>query len=167
MKTNKKVGFTLVELIVVITILAILWAIAFVALTSYTADSRNSKRVSDLSSIQSAIIVKIGEGVPLYSSVIPVVSKQVIWLSIAWTWTTEWDYTAGYVKYSTLGMNEKEFRDPKWNEYNIWITYKNYGRYEVSATMEEAWSDRVAKVEWTYFPRKTEVLLIELLLLLL
>jgi type II secretory pathway pseudopilin PulG len=49
----------LVELIVVITILAILGTIAFISLQGYSADARNSKRISDLGTIASAISAKV------------------------------------------------------------------------------------------------------------
>jgi len=48
--TNSQNAFTLVELIVVIVILAILATIAFVAFSSYWASSRDSQRVSDITS---------------------------------------------------------------------------------------------------------------------
>jgi prepilin-type N-terminal cleavage/methylation domain-containing protein len=68
MKSTNK-AFTLVELIVVITILAILGTIAFISLQGYSSDARNSKRISDLGNIQSAITLKGVEGVPLMSFV--------------------------------------------------------------------------------------------------
>lgn len=53
-RLNKK-GFTLVELLVVIAIIAILSVTAYVALGGQTAKARNSRRMSDLSTIQSAL----------------------------------------------------------------------------------------------------------------
>ncbi len=50
-------GFTLVELIVVITILAILGTIGFISLQGYSTQSRDSKRISDLRSIGTAVNV--------------------------------------------------------------------------------------------------------------
>jgi prepilin-type N-terminal cleavage/methylation domain-containing protein len=52
-KTNG--GFTLIELIVVITILAILGTIAFISLQGHSASARNSKRLSDVNSINTAM----------------------------------------------------------------------------------------------------------------
>ena len=48
-------AFTLVELIVVITILAILGTIAFISLQWYSAQSRDAKRVSDISNIKKSL----------------------------------------------------------------------------------------------------------------
>ena len=44
-------GFSLVELIIVITILAILATIAFVSFQNYTSKTRDTKRVTDLKTI--------------------------------------------------------------------------------------------------------------------
>jgi len=54
-------GFTLVELIVVITILAILGTIAFISLQGYSQDARDSKVVSDIRSLASALETKVTE----------------------------------------------------------------------------------------------------------
>jgi prepilin-type N-terminal cleavage/methylation domain-containing protein len=53
-RTHKK-GFSLVELLVVITIMAILSVVAYVALGGQTAKARNSRRMQDLGTIQSAL----------------------------------------------------------------------------------------------------------------
>lgn len=52
---KKAKGFTLVELLVVIAIIAILSVTAYVALGGQTAKARNSRRLSDISTIQSAL----------------------------------------------------------------------------------------------------------------
>jgi prepilin-type N-terminal cleavage/methylation domain-containing protein len=62
-------GFTLVELIVVITILAILGTIAFISLQGYSQDARDSKVVSDVRSITSAVETMVTEGTPIASLV--------------------------------------------------------------------------------------------------
>lgn len=48
-------GFTLIELLIAITIIAVLAAIGFVAYTGVLKSGRDSKRQSDLRSIQSAL----------------------------------------------------------------------------------------------------------------
>ena len=55
-KKIKNKGFTLVELIVVITILAILWTIAFISMQWFAGEARNSTRVSDMSTIERALV---------------------------------------------------------------------------------------------------------------
>ncbi|MFK7779904.1 MAG: type II secretion system protein [Candidatus Gracilibacteria bacterium] len=54
MNKNKQ-AFTLVEMIVVITILAILGTIAFISLQSYSKSSRDSVRISDLSTMKTSL----------------------------------------------------------------------------------------------------------------
>jgi general secretion pathway protein G len=54
--TNRKYrGFSLVELLVVITIIAILSVVAYMAMGGQTIKARDSKRLQDLSTIQSAL----------------------------------------------------------------------------------------------------------------
>ncbi len=53
--TNKKSGFTLLELLVVIAIIAVLISMATVSYSSAQRKSRDSRRKSDLKSIQAAL----------------------------------------------------------------------------------------------------------------
>lgn len=53
--SGEKKGFSLIELLVVITIIAILSVTAFVALGGQTIKAKNSKRLQDLGTIQSAL----------------------------------------------------------------------------------------------------------------
>jgi len=51
----KKAGFTIIELMIVITIIGILSAISVVALNQIRKDSRDSKKITDLERIQTAL----------------------------------------------------------------------------------------------------------------
>ncbi len=155
MKNIKKSWFTLVELIVVITILAILWSIAFISLQGYSSDARNSKRTSDLNSIQSAMSTQLAQGQAI---------KSFVWadsngnaftnINIAWTWSTTDDYAAGSINYAALPVKAADFLDPSTNApYVIGITTKNNGKYELAASIEQGAGSKVARVVWNYNAR--------------
>lgn len=55
MKTTNKKAFTLVELLVVVTIIAILSVTAYMAMGGQTIKARDSRRIEDLSTIQTAL----------------------------------------------------------------------------------------------------------------
>jgi len=154
MKNTRK-GFTLVELIVVITILAILGSIAFVSLQGYSADARNSKRTSDINSLQNAMSVKSTEGVSLLSFADN--NSQLTNINVGGTWAIAWtDYKAWDANYSALGIKEADFQDPLDNEgYKIGVTTKKLGQYQVAASIEQGSGNRVAKVIGNYSPRGT------------
>jgi Tfp pilus assembly protein FimT len=64
-KITKFCAFTLVDLIVVITILAILWIIAFVSLQSYSKNARDVKRVNDIKSLETKIVIESAKWVSM------------------------------------------------------------------------------------------------------
>ena len=55
MRTKQQKGFTLVELLIVIAIIGLLATLAIVALTAAQQRARDTKRVADLKSIQTAL----------------------------------------------------------------------------------------------------------------
>lgn len=82
MKTNKKSGFTLVELIVVITILAVLWTIAFVSFRSYTSNARDAVRISDVTTMRKALeLYKVStDALPIPESPVDITySGALVW----------------------------------------------------------------------------------------
>ena len=157
MKTLKK-WFTLVELIVVITILAILGTIAFISLQGYSADARNTKRSSDLASIQSAISTAVTQGASVlsYATNDNTNDSRVSGISVGGsTPASVTEYEAGHINYSALALKAADFADPSANlPYNVGVTTKAGGRYELAATVE-AGATKTAKVVGDYSPRTT------------
>ncbi len=107
-------GFTLVELIVVITILAILGTIAFISLQGYSQDARNSKVVSDIRSLASAIEVKSTEGIDLGSLVDTVAANAVTFTDGTTTYAGGIVFSggivdAGNINFVALGQSSGDF----------------------------------------------------------
>ncbi len=69
-----KKGFTLIELLVVGTILAVLAAGAFVSYSTTTARSRDSKRLSDIEQVRSALEMFRADNASYYQATGSVVS---------------------------------------------------------------------------------------------
>jgi len=156
MKNTRK-GFTLVELIVVITILAILGSIAFVSLQGYSADARNSKRTSDLNSLQNAMSVKTTEGASLMSFVSSTTDAKLSTVSIGGTTPASGEYDAGTPNYSALGVKQADFQDPLSNtDYKVGATSLKLGQYELAASMEQGSGNKVAKIVGNYTARDAE-----------
>lgn len=149
---NTKSAFTLVELIVVITILAILGTIAFISLQGYSADARNSKRTSDLGSIQSAVSLKQVEGVSLNSFMVTNSANVIATPSIAWNADASASYDSGTPSYTVLNVAEKDFKDPNDQEYRIAATTLKGGAFQISATLEID-NNKTALVNGTYVAR--------------
>ncbi len=151
----KKQWFTLVELIVVITILAILWSIAFISLQGYSSDARNSKRTSDLSSIQSSLTVKQTSGTDLNAFVDSNARNLLTTVPIAWvTNAPAGTYKAWTINYNALDMKQADFQDPQSNvSYAIWITTWAGWAYQIAASMEQSGWSKVARVVWNWMNR--------------
>lgn len=108
---NTEKGFTLVELIVVITILAILGTIAFISLQGYSQDARNSKVVSDVRSLASAVETKVTEWVSIHSFVTPVTDNETAAGTYASgaTLSANARDEAGNINYIALEQNSSDF----------------------------------------------------------
>lgn len=155
MRNNVQKAFTLVELIVVITILAILGTIAFLSLQWYSADARNSKRSSDTSNIQGAIVTAQTKGSNIMSFITANTSNQFTGAltSIGWTGTiVGTDYTAWSPNYVALWLKAADFKDPGGQNYVIGVTTKANWKFEIASSTEQGVS-RIAAVSWNYIPR--------------
>ena len=105
----KKKAFTLVELIVVITILAILWTISFISLSNYSKEARDSKRITDTSSLLSKINIEEVRWRPLSDLII---NTETGLVQILWTPDSEIQ-TFWKVNFNLLKEENKNFKDPR------------------------------------------------------
>ena len=125
--------------------------IAYISLQWYSADARNSKRLSDLWNIQSAISLKQIEWVPLESFVI--MNEKYAWKEV-FVWGEKlilWEnYFVWTPNYDILNINKKDFSDPDWIEYIIWVSTKWFDKFQILAFMENNWRNELAKINWTY-----------------
>ena len=65
------------------------------------------------------------------------------------------DYEAGKINYSALALKAADFADPSANvPYNIGVTSKAGGHYEIAATIERG-ATKTAKIAGDYGPRGT------------
>lgn len=55
--TQKKSGFTMIELLAVVTIMAILFAIGIVSYTNASKNARNNRRRSDITNLRQALVL--------------------------------------------------------------------------------------------------------------
>lgn len=162
LKQTKK-AFTLVELIIVITILAILATIGFVSFQGYTSDSRNSKRLNDISGLQSKLevtvaksatdILTFGSGITANELInFKAGSGTILTGSIAAPTTN--NYVAWNVKYSTFGVDSNEFSDPGTGTpaYKFGAAKTNLGNiYQFAAKLESTNTDaQKSFVKWVF-----------------
>ncbi len=136
----------------------ILWSIWFISLQGYSSDARNSKRISDISSIQSSLTVKIANWTNILSFVDENKDNKIdsTILSIWWKTSITSDYyNAWYANYSVLSMRAGDFTDPtNQSPYVVWVTTLGWWRYQIVANMEQASWSKVARVIWTYANRE-------------
>lgn len=139
-KQKINLGFTLVELVVVITILAILSTVWFVYFSDNITSARDSKRLTDISTIETALrSYKQKRG-----------SLPLPWNSFnilnSWSWVAiQWKLDKN-VRLSTLDTLPV---DPK---LNIWYSYSITAKkqeFELGATFE-AQEPPKAIVSWDY-----------------
>lgn len=146
-----KKAFTLVELIVVITILAILWTISFISLSWYSAEARDSKRLSDTTSLLSKINIENTRWVPLSDLI---TERKQATLQILWE-KNENVWTMWIANFENLKENRENFKDPFYKNqdyyfaYAIWWTGTWAYKFIQTATISEKENKTVLK--WNYY----------------
>lgn len=129
MNKNKQ-AFTLVELIVVITIIAILWTIAFISLHWYSKSSRDSVRISDVSSMKTSL-----ELFQLNSWKYPLPDNGA---EVSYSWDllwTQWYFWENVVSQLSRNFN-KIPKDPLTDREYIYSVSNNKNEYEILALLE-------------------------------
>lgn len=152
MKNNKRIAFTLVELIVVITILAILWTIAFINLQWYSWSARDSKRESDVSNILKKASVEQIKWVTWWELIDNQLSKSVVINGIT---TNAIQWTPKFLK---LKEDWNNFKDPTTKSdyvlsYAKWWTNTWAYNFLQIATVNEERNEAV--VRWNYYMYNT------------
>ena len=154
---NKKLAFTLVELIVVITILAILATVGFVSFSWYLAWTRDTNRIAQLKSMSDALeLYRTKKDLPIPDDKIDVQASGSI---IAYQWYI-WANVLETIEYTEKGL------DPKDKTYFSYYLTKNKKYFQLMAFLEEenedvlAWinifnnsqainyEERIPKVQW-------------------
>jgi len=138
MHNNK--WFTLVELIIVISILAVLTTVAFVSFKWYSQSSRDSVRVSDMKSIETALDLYIlknskypkpDDNVNITASGIILNYQWVAWDSVLWTiWVYWW------------------WKDPSLDTFYTYLTNSYQNKYQLLWFIED--NSNVSIVNSTY-----------------
>lgn len=162
MRNTNKQAFTLVELIVVITILAILGTIAFLSLQGYSQDAKNTKVITNVSSLVTAIETKTAGNNGVYlkdvitsdsnveiDNTLKVNSGSVINSSGV-------SYAAGPVDYKALKIKQDDFQfaDNKWNPKPYIAGYavvKDFVAYEVAGNIFDAAGNATVSLKWNYY----------------
>lgn len=154
---NKK-AFTLVELIVVIAIIAILWTISFISLQWYSKTSRDSTRISDLSTMKSSL-----ELFNLDSWKYP---NPTDWFDVTYSWTflvwNQWIF--GNQTTKNISRLDRIPLDPlTWIPYTYSVNYnkslyqiawiQEWDEYSLNSSISEtnAWNiEAKAIIRWNY-----------------
>lgn len=144
---KQKQAFTLVELIVVITILAILWTIAFISLQWYSRSSRDSVRISDISSMKTSLELFYLDGGKY--------PETTNWTQItysgslnAWKQWIFWEDT-----FANVGKLDQIPTDPLTDKNYIYSVTNTKQEYELAWIFE--WDEIAIEINDTYAAQKT------------
>lgn len=125
---KNKNWFTLVELIVVVTIIAILATIGFVSYSQYTMNSRDSSRITQISSIYNGLqLYSNGQKAPLPDNYITLSSS---WEILTYQWTA-WQNVLDVIWYRNGWV------DPKTGEFFTYTLSSDGKEFELLALLEK------------------------------
>jgi len=144
-KKQFSLGFTLIELLVVVAIIAVLAALVIIRIASGSADARNSRRLSDLNQVRSAIERYKAEGGECSGTQLPpgrVLGKTVLEIPICFPGCTPYfstptnDMPSSYLSSGkTMGGEYPEDPQPG-KEYRLIDTTPGGCDYTLTAEQE-------------------------------
>lgn len=127
---KKKKAFTLVELIIVITILAVLASIAFLSYANYTVQSRDTKRMADVSTIWAGLQILFTQ-----TGKYPLPNSEIeIWTGSGNILSYQWNIEEPLQKLINIFW---KVSDPKDESYYTYATNKNRNKYQVMTFLEQ------------------------------
>lgn len=152
-------GFTLVELLVIIVILSILWVIAFVSMQEYAQNARNSKIVTDIRVLSSAI--ENGSTAKGWGFFMDLVLEAWAYGNAVSTGTFWWgvdissvSYEVGKINFPLIRQVGPDFTDPEWNEYIVSVILDENNDdnlfYQVAGQTKNINGSYDASVKWNY-----------------
>ncbi len=121
-----KIGFTLIELIIVVTILAILWTIGFVSYVWYVSVSRDSTRISQIQIINQAFNSYTHWRPPLPDNKVTIYAS---WVILGYQWYVGEDVL------SNIWVNE-QWKDPLDNNYYTYFIDKKQRNIQLLTFLE-------------------------------
>ncbi|MDD2871473.1 MAG: type II secretion system protein [Candidatus Gracilibacteria bacterium] len=129
MKHKKQNAFTLVELIVVITILAILGTIAFISLQGYSKSSRDSSRISDISSMKTSL-----ELFQIDAGKYPVPTEGV---DVTYSGAVVWNQgTFGEITFTNVAKLDRIPTDPLTDSVYTYSVTSTRNKYQIGGILE-------------------------------
>lgn len=135
-QSSRVSGYTLVELIVVMTIIVIFSSVAFSGYISYLSSARDSKRISDLATIKSALNGYSQKNNGVFPSV--VTSSGIIYSgSISSPLAYQSFMTADFL--SAIGISQN-LQDPRSQNFYTYSVQNGNLAYQIAATLESSTS---------------------------
>lgn len=138
------------------TIAWLWWTIAFISLQWYSKDARNSKVISDMTSLTNAISVWYTSWIPISSFVKRNINYEWKNIYIWWNKVNSINYIVWTPNYEVLWIKKEDFLNPLTSEeYLIWVTNLKGWKFEILGKLENNnWNEY--HIIWNYLPRKVE-----------
>lgn len=146
-------AFTLVELLVTITILVIVTAISFISYKSYTVDSKDAKRLADITNL----LWKIDYELIIWDTIGDlIINTRNTTLQVLWK-PNNWVETFGVINFKSLKESQEDFKDPTYPNqdylfaYLEWLNWTWASIFIQAATINE--KKAVTIIKGNYYTR--------------